>query len=159
VDPATCGLVFAGDFNETEDAAVGYCLRNGGLPSSFRAPGLPEEELTKQDYVHSFDMDDLYAREGSRHATFCAPAGEVRRRGSIACDSTPTFAAIDFVFHSRNLRPTAARLPFTDAQLRATASAGIPSEWHFSDHVPLGGVFELVSEEGRGASAGPAVWC
>eukprot|EP00747_Dinoflagellata_sp_TGD_P024382 gnl/TRDRNA2_/TRDRNA2_130514_c0_seq1.p1 gnl/TRDRNA2_/TRDRNA2_130514_c0~~gnl/TRDRNA2_/TRDRNA2_130514_c0_seq1.p1 ORF type:complete len:386 (+),score=52.91 gnl/TRDRNA2_/TRDRNA2_130514_c0_seq1:84-1241(+) len=145
-DPASCALVFAGDFNEVEDSAVSYCLRTGGLTRSFRNPGYPEDELTKADYKHEFKLSDLYASGGAtglpdRPATFCAPP-----EADSAWGLTPTFCAIDHVFYSHGaLRPVAVRLPFTAEQVRATEGIGIPSEWHFSDHVPIGGIFEFVS--------------
>jgi len=141
VEPATCALVFAGDFNEGQDGAVCHCLRTGGLNTSFRAPQLPYEELTKADYSHEFELTDLYGDDAvaSRPPTFRAPGSP--------------FVAIDFVFFSHaSLQPVALRRPFTDAQLEAAASGGIPSQWHFSDHVPVGGVFKFASPDDTDAT-------
>lgn len=46
-------------------------------------------------------------------------------------------------FHSASLIPVAIRRPLTPEQQAATATQGIPAEWHFSDHVPVGGVFRF----------------
>mmetsp|Transcript_112929 Transcript_112929/g.319506 ORF Transcript_112929/g.319506 Transcript_112929/m.319506 type:complete len:440 (-) Transcript_112929:26-1345(-) len=152
VVPVSCAFIFAGDFNETEDSAVCHCLREGGLARGYRAPGLPDEELTSSDYAHAFDLADLYGTASNRPPTFCAPAEE-----SAAWGSSPTFAAVDFVFYSRGaLRPVAVRRAFTEAQRRATEGVGIPAEWHPSDHVPIGGVFEFIGDNGAGESPGPS---
>jgi len=152
IEPASCALIFAGDFNEGEDGAVCHCLRDGALSSSFRHPAYPEVEVIKEDFKHDFQLSDLYAPISAslgarRPPTFCAPEEE----------TGPAFAAIDFVFYSHgSLLPTAVRLPFTEEQLRATDGVGVPSAWHFSDHVPIGGVFRFVA---CGSAAKPVVAC
>jgi mRNA deadenylase 3'-5' endonuclease subunit Ccr4 len=145
-DPRTCALVFAGDFNETEDGAVCKCLATGGLQKEFRVPNMPDQEITKTDFVHTFDLRDLYSNDAKhwphRPATFCAPPEE-----SAAWGDTAAFAAVDFAFYShRALRPVAIRQPFSHEQSEATTGVGIPSKWHFSDHVPIGGIFEFSDE-------------
>lgn len=37
----------------------------------------------------------------------------------------------------------AVRAPLTVEQYEATIERSIPAEWHFSDHVPVGGIFQL----------------
>jgi mRNA deadenylase 3'-5' endonuclease subunit Ccr4 len=145
VDPSKCLLVFAGDFNEAEDGAVYECLSKGGLQTSFRDPSLANTEITKTDFTHAFHLSDLYAARSSpwptRPATFCAPP-EV----DSSWGDTPSFGAVDFIFYSHcTLQPVAIREPFSAEQLDATSGVGIPSAWHFSDHVPVGGIFEFVS--------------
>lgn len=151
LESSKCALVIAGDFNETEDGAVCHCLHSGGLRRDFRLPRLPEQELLKDDYEHGFKLADLYSSEasalGERPPTFCAPADE-----TCEWKAKPTFAAVDFIFYtSSTLRPVAVRRPFTEEQMAATEGQGIPSEWHFSDHVPIGGVFDLVSDSSDGS--------
>lgn len=41
------------------------------------------------------------------------------------------------------LSPVAVRAPLTGEQYEATIERSIPAEWHFSDHVPVGGIFQL----------------
>mmetsp|Transcript_29412 Transcript_29412/g.84172 ORF Transcript_29412/g.84172 Transcript_29412/m.84172 type:complete len:393 (-) Transcript_29412:137-1315(-) len=156
VDPGACTLVFAGDFNETEDGVICHCLGTGGLGKDFRLPQMPDREFTKADYSHGFKLSDLYAADGrsfcQRPPTFCAPAEE-----SSAWGMTPSFAAVDFMFYTHDtLRPAAVRLPFTEEQKTATEGCGIPSEWHGSDHVPIGGVFDLIAEGTNGSSSQPS---
>lgn len=151
VDPTACALVFAGDFNEGDDGAVCKCLVEGGLPKGFRVPSLPEEEITKADFAHPFRLTDLYAlapcrkRWPSRPATLCPPPEE-----SAAWGNSVSFGAVDFMFYSHSaLQPVAVREPFSQEQLEATAVNGIPCLWHFSDHVPIGGVFNFVDNGER----------
>lgn len=143
VDPSVCSLVLGGDFNETTEGAAVRCLLDGRLPSSFRHPHFPEQEITKQDFRHGFELSDAYApREGapSRPPTFCQPP----EPGFCS----PFFNSIDFVFYSpRSLRPLSVRLPFTTEQLAAAAASGLPADWHCSDHVPVGAVFEFAGLE------------
>jgi mRNA deadenylase 3'-5' endonuclease subunit Ccr4 len=133
-------LVFAGDFNEDERGAVCHLLSKGQLSNSFRSPDYPDMELTKSDISHNFALRNLY--EGRNQATFCAPP----------CVTQPTFgfAIVDFLFYSqKSLRPLAMRESFTAEQTKMTCSntsrVGIPAVWHFSDHVPIGGIFEFAS--------------
>jgi hypothetical protein len=156
VEAADYGLIFAGDFNETEEGAVCKCLTDGGLNGDFRLPSLPDTEITKKDFTHEFALEDLYAAGSlpwcSRPATFCAPP-----EATAAWGDTPIFAAVDFIFYSYGtLRPIAIREPFSAEQLEATASIGIPSPWHFSDHVPIGGIFEFVTD-GNDSSSPPEI--
>eukprot|EP00928_Gymnodinium_smaydae_P058803 TRINITY_DN41_c1_g1_i1.p1 TRINITY_DN41_c1_g1~~TRINITY_DN41_c1_g1_i1.p1 ORF type:complete len:369 (+),score=61.18 TRINITY_DN41_c1_g1_i1:96-1202(+) len=146
----TC-LVFAGDFNEDESGAVCHLLNNGHLSREFRSPGYPDTELTKSEIRHSFELKSLY--EGRSQPTFCAPP----------CETQPSFgfASVDFLFYSyRSMRPTAIRKPFTLEQAERTCSktsrVGIPAAWHFSDHVPIGGIFEF-SDEGSSPQQAPFV--
>lgn len=143
VDPQSCMLFFAGDFNETENDAVCQCLSSGGLQKEFRASSLPDVEITKTDFNHPFALSDLYSSESmqwtNRPATFCAPPED-----SAAWGNSTAFAAVDFLYYShRTMRPVGVRQPFSLEQLKATEGVGIPSAWHFSDHVPMGGVFEF----------------
>lgn len=139
-DPSSSAVIFAGDFNEGDEGAVCRALLDGGLSTAFRHPSFPDVEVVKDDYAHEFLMSDLYVHgvsgEAGRPATFCAPAE----------DAGPGFAAIDFVFFTHNtLQPTAVRTPFTEEQMRATTGVYIPAPWHFSDHVPVGGVFQFLA--------------
>jgi len=149
IDPASSALIFAGDFNESEDGAVFQCLQDGGLSKDFRPPDFPDKEVTKDDYKHEFQMSDLYssgtaAAGAERPPTFCAPEDH-------------RYVAIDFVFYTHNtLRPAAVRRPFTDEQAKVTTGVGIPAAWHFSDHVPVGGVFRLVSAGDDSDASEPA---
>jgi len=134
-------LFFAGDFNEEETGAVCQLLGEGRLSASFRSPSYPESQLTKSDISHSFAMKNLY--HGRYLPTFCA----------LPCVTQPTFgfALVDFLFYSHtSLRPMALREPFTVEQARLTCSdtsrVSIPATWHFSDHVPIGGVFEFAAD-------------
>lgn len=128
--PEDCCVVFAGDFNCDDQSAVCHMLRTGGLSTSFRDPWAPEAELTKADLTHEFLLRDLYE-----------PAGPRGRLPTFCCPASKRFAAIDFMFYSPGtLRPVALRQPFTEEQAAATEGIGVPSEWHCSDHVPLGGV-------------------
>lgn len=146
--PGHSSLIFAGDFNEAAHGAVCHLLRRGLLEQSFRAPGLPDVQLTQADYSHGFCLSDLYGCADIRPATFCAPPEE-----SAAWGSQVDFASVDFMFYSHgSLRPVAIREPFTLEQLEETRGGGIPSEWHFSDHVPIGGVFELIAQSNVSAS-------
>jgi len=153
IDPTACSMVFAGDFNETEDGAVCRCLGSGGLPKDFRAPQFPEVEISKSDFAHPFGLSDLYAQGRGpwprRPPTLCAPLDE--GCGARAADA---FTAIDFVFYShRTLLPVAVRQPFSTEQVEATLGIGIPSAWHFSDHVPVGGIFKFVDADSLVADA------
>lgn len=155
-DPNTCALVFAGDFNESDDGAVCKCLASGGLQKEFRVPSLPDVEITKTDFRHPFGLSDLYSSDAKRWphrpATFCAPPEE-----SAAWGDTAAFAAVDFVYYShRALQPVAIREPFSPEQSKATEGIGIPSKWHFSDHVPIGGIFEF-SDEARASASTTSV--
>lgn len=138
-------VIFAGDFNETDSSAVCSFLRTGQLPATFRNPGYPDDEVIKTDAAHDFAFRDLYAScDSCRPPTFCAPPDDNLEWGVNAL-----FSAVDFVFYSHGcLRPVALREPFTAAQVAATTGKGIPSAWHFSDHVPIGGVFEFGAENG-----------
>merc|ERR1712232_405332 len=131
-------LVFAGDFNEDDNGAVCHLLREGQLSESFRSPEYPDTSMTKNDINHGFMLKNLY--EGRNQPTFCAPPCETQ--------STFGFATVDFMFYShRSMRPVAIRETFTTEQAKITcsdtSSMGIPAVWHFSDHVPIGGVFEF----------------
>jgi mRNA deadenylase 3'-5' endonuclease subunit Ccr4 len=133
-------LVFAGDFNEEETGAVCHLLRSGHLDTSFRAPGLPDTELTKTNCSHGFGLSELYASSATRPSTFCAPPESASEPQEIS-------SSIDFMFYSHAaLRPVAVREPITVEQAHAMRGIGIPSEWHISDHVPIGGVFDFVSD-------------
>lgn len=46
-------------------------------------------------------------------------------------------------YTDKTLSPVAVRAPFTPEQEEATLERSIPAEWHFSDHVPIGGIFQL----------------
>lgn len=133
VAPDECSLIFAGDFNEGPDGAVCASLRSG--------------EEVEGTCRHPFKLSDAYGAGGAfgleRPPSFCAPADP---------DVGPAaFAAVDFLFYTAaTLRLAAVRRPFTEAQARATEGLGVPSQWHFSDHVPLGGSFAL--EAGSGAA-------
>ena len=63
--------------------------------------------------------------------------------GQDMVNSKPRF------YSCKTLSPVAVRAPFTPEQQEATIEGSIPAEWHFSDHVPLGGVFQLSAEEGE----------
>lgn len=157
VSPESCAVVIAGDFNETDDGAVCHCLANGGLSKAFRVTSLPEVEITKTDFNHSFCLGDLYAAAATpwqrRPDTFCAPPEATSAWGASPCP-----AAVDFVFYSQDsLRPVAIREPFSADQYQAATNEGIPSTWHFSDHVPIGGIFELVPQGQDGAAKGSAI--
>jgi len=152
-DSEKVAMIFAGDFNEEADGAVCHLLQTGSIEKCFRAPGLPEAEVTKADYSHNFALSDLYGFMANRPHTFCAPPEE-----SAAWGSQVHFASVDFVFYSReSLRPVAVREPFTPQQTDMTSSVGIPSAWHFSDHVPIGGVLEFIMNDETPKEAAPAV--
>lgn len=139
--PADCVVVFAGDFNGEEDSAVCHFLSSGCLRKDFRDPWVPDKELVKADISHEFQLVDLYANQKRRPPTFCAPNDHGGR---------PSARAIDFFFFSPgHLRPVSLRQPFDEAQLAAACSEGIPSDWHISDHVPIGGVFAFSKSEGE----------
>lgn len=154
-DTQKVALIFAGDFNEAADGAVCHLLRTGSIDKDFRAPNLPEAELTKADYNHNFALSDLYGSMNTRPPTFCAPPEETAAWGSEV-----NFGSVDFVFYSReSLRPVAIREPFTPEQRHMTCGVGIPSAWHFSDHVPVGGVLEFVMDDDETVmeTAAPAI--
>ena len=58
---------------------------------------------------------------------------------------TPAFFSLGVSrFYTCNtLSPVAVRAPLTVEQYEATIERSIPAEWHFSDHVPVGGIFQL----------------
>ena len=127
-DPLNCAMVFAGDFNEDESGPI---VRSLDLK-----PGdtVDETEL----FAHGLHLADLYDPKlgpfSQRPPTFGAPlaSGKAKLR------------AIDFVFYTCNtLSPVAVRAPLTVEQYEATIERSIPAEWHFSDHVPVGGIFQL----------------
>eukprot|EP00930_Biecheleria_cincta_P037800 TRINITY_DN25979_c0_g1_i1.p1 TRINITY_DN25979_c0_g1~~TRINITY_DN25979_c0_g1_i1.p1 ORF type:complete len:405 (+),score=76.28 TRINITY_DN25979_c0_g1_i1:48-1217(+) len=152
-DSEKAALIFAGDFNEEANGAVCHLLHTGSIESCFRVPGLPETELTKADYSHNFALSDIYGSMSDRPPTFCAPP-----EASAAWGSQVHFASVDFVFYSReSLRPVAVREPFTPEQTNMTRSVGIPSAWHFSDHVPIGGVLDFITNDRTLKEAAPAV--
>ncbi|CAK9117246.1 unnamed protein product [Durusdinium trenchii] len=127
LDPTTCAVIFAGDFNEDDSGPV---VRS--LASKRDKDDKDFEELVD----HGFGLADLYSeRFEARPPTFGAPP----TRGTET-----KLRAIDFMFYTpRALRPVAIRAPFTPEQQQATIEHSIPAQWHFSDHVPLGGIFEL----------------
>ncbi|CAK8997123.1 Hypothetical protein (Fragment) [Durusdinium trenchii] len=120
-------VIFAGDFNEDDSGPV---VRS--LASKRDKDDKDFEELVD----HGFGLADLYSeRFEARPPTFGAPP----TRGTET-----KLRAIDFMFYTpRALRPVAIRAPFTPEQQQATIEHSIPAQWHFSDHVPLGGIFEL----------------
>lgn len=132
-----CAVVFAGDFNGPPASASCEFLRHGELPEGFQDPWAPEESMAAAS--HDFRFDDLYEdSKKKRPPTFCSP------------ETTSGPCCIDYVFYTPGLlSPVAVRLPFTEEQLKAAAAVGIPSEWHPSDHVPLGGVLRFSGTNGH----------
>jgi mRNA deadenylase 3'-5' endonuclease subunit Ccr4 len=142
-------VVIAGDFNEGITGPICELLRAGCL--------IREDGST---ITHPFEFGGVYG-EHSPPPSFCAPPQIPD--GSLRSDpeawnrpGDDPFGCIDFIYYTRNsLEPVAVRQPFTAEQVKATHGVGIPSEWHPSDHVPIGAIFSL--EPGTACSSGEAV--
>eukprot|EP01062_Namystynia_karyoxenos_P084455 TRINITY_DN9937_c0_g1_i1.p1 TRINITY_DN9937_c0_g1~~TRINITY_DN9937_c0_g1_i1.p1 ORF type:complete len:393 (+),score=121.47 TRINITY_DN9937_c0_g1_i1:91-1269(+) len=141
VAPADCAMVVAGDFNAIAGSASNLCLANGGLPKTFRDPWAGDDVVvTKEDYRHPYPLSDIYqVCDGLEPGE---DDGRCRTHFSRDCAQG---SPIDHVFYShRTLRPIARRRVLTPEQLRAVRAEHLPSEWHPSDHLPVGAVFELL---------------
>eukprot|EP00435_Cladocopium_sp_Y103_P069901 s206_g34.t1 len=132
-DASRCAMVFTGDFNEDESGPVARSLALKPGDREAEAAEACEFELVD----HGLHLADLYDPKTGpfslRPPTFGAPtSGKTKLR------------AIDFMFYTcKTLTPVAVRAPFTPEQEEATLERSIPAEWHFSDHVPLGAVFQV----------------
>jgi len=135
-DASRCAMVFTGDFNEDEGGPVARSL-------ALKPGDRVEAEAGEFELIdHGLYLADIYDPNTGpfslRPPTFGAPptSGKTKLR------------AIDFMFYTcKTLSPVAVRAPFTPEQEEATLERSIPAEWHFSDHVPLGAVFQVSTSE------------